>query len=74
MKCNANIPAPCPFCGRELSQECLTQDMTDFQDRVVGRYAYIYWQHPEAEDCPLGFGLVLRNDADIIKQWNRRKK
>ena len=74
MKCNANVPAPCPFCGRNLLQQCEAHDVTDTDGCVVGRFAYIYWKHPDVDDCPLGFGLVLLNDADAVKHWNHRRK
>ena len=73
MKCNLNIPRPCPFCGAHLQQECDLYDVTDSEGNVIFRRANIYWKHPESTKCVLGFGFAVNDSREEVKKWNRRE-
>ena len=74
MKCNLNIPRPCPFCGTHLQQEGGPYDVTDNEGNVILRLVNIYWKHPESTKCVLGFGFAVNDSYEEVKKWNRREE
>ena len=74
VKCNLNIPKPCPFCGAQLQQECGHGDVTDNEGNVLFRLATVYWKHPKSTKCVLGFGFMVSDNREEVKKWNQWKQ